>query len=596
MAQESFTPSQESNSLPTEKTTERKDKKKNAKRSKFMAPLPISLSETSVAEKPKQSSLDMALAEYALKSKKDTAETSEPVKATPSEKKIDPETTEETEPVDHSLLERLKNKFETEESNDIVAHELPNNKVSFGEGVIDLGHIDEQVVLLRAEQSVFHAQPEQQHQAQAQESEPVEESQANFTQPEAGPVPLTNPDQNVETTEQPDITMAPESPVAEAAAETLQAEQEVPTPPAVAAEAEQPQTPTPEQPQAPDYQTHYQQQEAHFNQALQPVVVQSAENVATKHDVDAAVYAATKAGQNRGVVAGALIVGGYEHFKYRRREKKMEKAAKNQAKLLEKERENHKWQLQEKARQQAHAEKAVLPALDQEATVVSVPVAPVEAQATLRNRSQYPNSQKFFERRFAEPVPATAVVTEQLATARAPRTERFEKAEPKLERKFKNKLEKLLPKKSAKTIESSDKQPAERLEVPEGHRLETSAWHTIEVDAKTGKPVENPTFAYGQEYYRERSHEAAPRDDKRDAAAGEVALVAAAMKSPDEPAQTNIPSAENVPVPQAYKQKTSEKMLNKATKILESTNDSTGPVWPWLVAFVIIIILIVAIS
>jgi hypothetical protein len=47
----------------------------------------------------------------------------------------------------------------------------------------------------------------------------------------------------------------------------------------------------------------------------------------------------------------------------------------------------------------------------------------------------------------------------------------------------------------------------QRVELPDDHRLEQSAWHRIELDSKTGKVVESPTIAYGQEFKREQGQE-----------------------------------------------------------------------------------------
>lgn len=76
----------------------------------------------------------------------------------------------------------------------------------------------------------------------------------------------------------------------------------------------------------------------------------------------------------------------------------------------------------------------------------------------------------------------------------------------------------------------------EPLQPPEGHRLERSAWHTVEVDAHTGNVVEDPSIEYGQEYYRERSHELDTTQSdgtisgvpKKTANPGDVALAALA--------------------------------------------------------------------
>lgn len=53
--------------------------------------------------------------------------------------------------------------------------------------------------------------------------------------------------------------------------------------------------------------------------------------------------------------------------------------------------------------------------------------------------------------------------------------------------------------------------PPEEIDEPAqlapGRRLETSAWHRIEVDTKTGKAVEQPTLAYGHEFWQEHQAE-----------------------------------------------------------------------------------------
>lgn len=145
--------------------------------------------------------------------------------------------------------------------------------------------------------------------------------------------------------------------------------------------------------------------------------------------------------------------------------------------------------------------------------------------------------------------------------------------------------------------ERSEQQPvaAERLDVPENHRLETSAWHTIEVDAKTGKAVENPAFTYGHEYYRERAAENTPAG-QRNAAAGEVALVAAATTN----GATHTQDATNAvppPVPDASTQGPPSggikaKAKSAAGSVAQSAS-AAGPLWPWLVALAVIVILLV---
>jgi hypothetical protein len=134
---------------------------------------------------------------------------------------------------------------------------------------------------------------------------------------------------------------------------------------------------------------------------------------------------------------------------------------------------------------------------------------------------------------------------------------------------------------------------AEQMRIPEDHRLETSAWHSIEVDAKTGKPVENPTFQYGHEYYRERSHEATPTAH-RNAAAGEVALVAAAIAGQEGSEQ--LPAPASLPIiPSATTQgppsTSNQDEKDPATKS-PKVPSTTGPIWPWVVTLVVIVLLL----
>jgi len=152
------------------------------------------------------------------------------------------------------------------------------------------------------------------------------------------------------------------------------------------------------------------------------------------------------------------------------------------------------------------------------------------------------------------------------------------------------------PQKTAARAEKPEptKEPAEQLEIPKDHHLETSAWHTIEVDSKTGKPVENPTFAYGHEYYQERAHEAAPKD-QRNAAAGEIALVAAAMAGEPGTAGASPVSSAHIPLATtqgAPHRSAAAKQADAPAKPPTPLLTATGPLWPWVAALVVIIILL----
>lgn len=68
--------------------------------------------------------------------------------------------------------------------------------------------------------------------------------------------------------------------------------------------------------------------------------------------------------------------------------------------------------------------------------------------------------------------------------------------------------------------------------VPDGSRVETSAWHRIEIDQKTGKPVENPSVAYGEEYRRERRKEILPDDHKKGTVSVPIQLLGGIVSVP----------------------------------------------------------------
>lgn len=142
------------------------------------------------------------------------------------------------------------------------------------------------------------------------------------------------------------------------------------------------------------------------------------------------------------------------------------------------------------------------------------------------------------------------------------------------------------PKPAVKTEEAA----GASVDLPAGHRLERSVWHAIEVD-KTGKAVENPAVEYGDEYYHERRHEATPIDENVSAAAGEVALVAAAIN--DKPKAADHDTAD---IPSAN---TRQKLgpTAAAQKTVQAVRQTAGsPLWPYVVVLLAIIITIIIIA
>lgn len=146
-------------------------------------------------------------------------------------------------------------------------------------------------------------------------------------------------------------------------------------------------------------------------------------------------------------------------------------------------------------------------------------------------------------------------------------------------------------------VRPAENTPAEQLAIPPEHRLETSAWHTIEVDARTGKPVENPTFVYGHEYHRERAQENTPVD-QRNAAAGELALVAVASAGakPASNDDSQIQQSSPFAIPSATTQGPPPAAGTQSQPVAKDSkaSDTPPPLWPWLAALVVVVICLIA--
>lgn len=159
-------------------------------------------------------------------------------------------------------------------------------------------------------------------------------------------------------------------------------------------------------------------------------------------------------GRQEGVLAGALLGGGIEHFRHKRRERKMEKEFGKKEKAHEKDLENLTYEQKREA-----MVKDLREAYEQK--YQNKPEASVQSVAGAR----------------PEAMPSAA------QTAKVEQT---------------------------KTIT-----PEEVIEVPKDHHIEQSAWLSVEVD-EHGNPLENSSFEYGAEYYRERAHEIRTEDNGDD--------------------------------------------------------------------------------
>ncbi|TAH36695.1 hypothetical protein EYC59_00770 [Candidatus Saccharibacteria bacterium] len=589
-----------------EKFSDGKEKKKKgkSKRFGFVAPV-IESSEPKVENSPKeQSETDKLLAGLAFSREKQekhkiadeaaAAEKKQAAKSVASDAEKISEIS--VEPVsEEQARQKLLETFNTDYQQEIKATDLPPSKL-FSEGVIDLGHEDEQIVALREEQKaatenepiLWRSQPEQQHQAQQEESGeqelterdvPHEEARPAEGMPEATPTYYepspsssrheTEPPAPVPAAQQASAGAAPSFNAPNQAPSSATAAQNPNTLPLAPSPAN---TATPMAANLPPNPNMFGMpipHAANYNQmpAAPTKNVVDKDKYVTVEEYDEGVYQATKQGQRKGVLAG-LTVAGYEHFKHRRRERKLKKelqvqgkAAANTEKQQYFEAAEQKKLLNEKERQLKEMQAAAA----RQPRPESQPVAPHHERTTVAEAARFTGSEK------------------------------------KAENHFKTQLEKLVPKRLEKS-KSGEIEPAEKLEVPEGHHLETSAWHTIEVDTKTGKAVETPTFAYGEEYYRERAKETRPRTSGQQQAAGEVAIVAAAMADKSgtsaggrpartEPADANTQQRTNT----RQILTTKAKSAFQAGKAAMGNQQNSGPLWPWLLAFAVVVVLLIVV-
>jgi len=141
----------------------------------------------------------------------------------------------------------------------------------------------------------------------------------------------------------------------------------------------------------------------------------------------------------------------------------------------------------------------------------------------------------------------------------------------------------------------------EQLAVPPEHRVEHSAWHSIEVDAKTGKPVENPALAYGHEYYRERAAEATP-PGQHGMPSGSAAVPAAVEESKvamagllpgqEQGGTSPLPSSQ---IPNASMRGAPSVPGRPSGKQGDDSSAQTTRLWPYVVTLIIIVIILIAV-
>ncbi len=118
-------------------------------------------------------------------------------------------------------------------------------------------------------------------------------------------------------------------------------------------------------------------------------------------------------------------------------------------------------------------------------------------------------------------------------------------------------------------------------------RVETSAWHRYEVDKKTGKLIEQPEVAYGQEFLKETKQEKLQRDAAEPQVAVQVGqtVLHANKQGTAEPA-VQSPTNTAAPTPSSQPSRASF----AKSQIVRSTKSPLT----WIVAFAIVVVLFIA--
>ncbi len=571
-----------------EPSTDEEKKKKRKRRGQYRFGTAVEIDTELASEKKPLSALDIALANLAIKRRKE-AEAQPEVAKKKAEDKAEPKTEEtnresadessdtQTEPDEFKRtaapLEASRRPgevetkaSETSQSEDEPAYKneatqnLEPHQFSGGEVIYsrsDNEPVTEHVLPLRTEatqeaQEPSAAEPDPTHEP-VEGPQPVSRAPAEL-RPAFEAAESTEPDEPVE----PDPTQAP-------AWQTTSPSKANVAPSSVhssGANPNQGQNPNIVPPVPPA--AYYNQQQMPNNANVLPTNPHNPNQpVFSKQDVEDAMYGAAKSAQSRGVLTGLLVGGAYEHFKHKRREKRQNKRFKQQAQKLEQTNSNLQFNQQEQAKQQA-----------------------VQSSRLATAESRYLASEKRFHTQSTQPEPSAGTITgsgwgspERAPQSSAERLRQSVAEAPDLS------------KSNVAAVQASE-QP---LEIPKDHRIETSAWHAIEIDSKTGKPAEHPSLTYGQEYFRERAHENTPVDSlaaqsNNPTALAKVGAAVARFAGSSAPKDsTGVPPNASQQGPPKTRSEQAKSALSDAGKRMAT---SSGPVWPWVVALAVIVIVL----
>lgn len=128
----------------------------------------------------------------------------------------------------------------------------------------------------------------------------------------------------------------------------------------------------------------------------------------------------------------------------------------------------------------------------------------------------------------------------------------------------------------------------ETYQTPAGRRVETSSWHRYEVDEKTGRIVENPELAYGEEFKKEQKQEKLQRPATEAHVAAQLGQ--AIVQGSDDDVRRSSQPADVGPAkaPQATKNRSLS--VDKAYVKQQFVRHTTNPM-TWVIAALLVVVL-----
>lgn len=288
--------------------------------------------------------------------------------------------------------------------------------------------------------------------------------------------PQTTPQRPVSTQAQSKPTSSPTPPVVVAPVP--------PNPNIIAQQPPAPLPPVPPRPPMPPFNPNIIPQGGHNVLPSAPVAAAANRLPNPRAEVQRDFNERRRTGQ--ALVVGILIGGLVEHFRHKKREKRVEKEHSRQVKQLGKEHEATRYQLKETEQKNEETQRQQT-ALERQLE---------KFKQVIPSREQQPPAPQLKVPKYERP-PATR--TESLPQITALTPERPAALNP---------LAAPLPANPEAKPPQPELQPDEApLEIPKDHRMESSAWHHIEVDNRTGKAAEAPAMVYGEEFKHEQHQE-----------------------------------------------------------------------------------------